>query len=395
MTKWDAMKPKQMVAGLALCALASLMTASDWCGPNAVPILEFHHNWINWSPDGSTLVFTDAWVYAVKADGSALKRVGSRGGRQGSVLYPEFSPDGSKIVYTFKSDSSILNSGSNPFTIETINADGSSSGKLEGVPSSDSLSPAWSPDGSRIAFVSPSRGYGEECCYYLYSMSADGSDIRQEVRFSLATIHPPGEWSPPRFLPVTTQPPAWSPNGKRLAFIGKERRSESFSDIRYAAYTVASGGSDLTRVGETWTRPAWSPDGGRLALLKTHEDRGLLYTVNPDGSDPIDVAHFVYGRPVNYSAQAVGWSPDGTRLLISGLASGTKALPLVIFKADGSEFNKEPSPLTWRGYASWAPDGSRIAVYDPEGFIFTVRPDGSDRLFLIAPGGDGPLLVSK
>ena len=226
-------------------------------------------------------------------------------------------------------------------------------------------------------------------------MAADGSDIRQEVRFSLATIQPPGEWSPPRFLPVTTHPPAWSPDGKRLAFIGKEWQSENYRDIRYAAYTVASGGSALTRVGETWTRPVWSPDGGRLALLKTNEDRGLLYTVNPDGSDRIDVAQFRYGPYPSYVGQTVEWSPDGTRLLYSGNHTRHGDRSLVIAKADGSEFDRGPSPLTWRGYASWAPSGSRIAVYSPNDFIYTVAPDGSDQLVLVAPGEDGPILVAK
>ena len=379
-----------------LCGLALAMTGGPCSAPGR-DVEDFKHRPLDWSPDGSELVFEYGAIYAVSTDGSSLKTVARKKGDFGVKLSPDISHDGSRLAYITYDQPSFM-SHLRPvgnLVIEVSNIDGSSRRKLEGVSGRDSLSPAWSPDGSRIAFVSPSRGYGEECCHYLYSMAADGTDVRQELRFSLATIQPPGEWSPPRFLPVTTHPPAWSPDGKRLAFIGKEWQSENYRDIRYAAFTVASGGSALTRVGETWTRPVWSPDGGRLALLKTNEDRGLLYTVNPDGLDRIDVAQFRYGPYPSYVGQAVEWSPDGTRLLYSGNHTRHGDRSLVIAKADGSEFDRRPSPLTWRGYASWAPSGSRIAVYSPNDFIYTVAPDGSDQLVLVAPGEGGPILVAK
>lgn len=310
---------KHLGVVLLLCGLALAMTGGPCSAPGR-DVEDFKHRPLDWSPDGSELVFEYGAIYAVSTDGSSLKTVARKKGDFGVKLSPDISHDGSRLAYISYDQPSFM-SHLRPvgnLVIEVSNIDGSSRRKLEGVSGRDSLSPAWSPDGSRIAFVSPIRGYGEECCYYLYSMAADGSDIRQEVRFSPATIQPPGEWSPPRFLPVTTHPPAWSPDGKRLAFIGKEWQSENYRDIRYAAYTVAAGGSALTRVGETWTRPAWSPDGRRLALLKTNEDRGLLYTVNPDGSDRIDVAEFRYGPHPSYVGQTVVWSPDGTRLLYSG-----------------------------------------------------------------------------
>ena len=102
--------------------------------------------------------------------------------------------------------------------------------------------PAWSPDGTRIAFVRYQGGANQ-----IYVMNADGSNVVRRTY---------GSWS---------DSPAWSPDGTRIAF----------SSLHGGGYRI-----HVMRVDEDWwnpaplgfdrgynTHPAWSPDGSRIAFV--------------------------------------------------------------------------------------------------------------------------------
>ena len=95
-------------------------------------------------------------------------------------------------------------------------------------------------------------------------MSPDGSDVKL-----LTPLVTAGNY-----------PPAWSPDGSRLAFVSRPNQTEtSFT------YVLGADGSGLTRVGPSFTRPTWSPDGRHIAFIGVREGAWKMYTARADGSE--------------------------------------------------------------------------------------------------------------
>jgi Tol biopolymer transport system component len=151
--------------------------------------------------------------------------------------------------------------------IYLINADGTS---LQAITNIDAgaCQPVWSPDGSRLAFISPCRGRGEfyENIYpdsSLYVINADGSDLRP-----LTAV--PGDFDP-----------AWSPDGKRIAFA-------SLRDGRKEIYLLIVDTGVVTRLTVSTgdvenSQPAWSPDGTLIAYTVKRVDAYQVWVMKPTG----------------------------------------------------------------------------------------------------------------
>ena len=138
-----------------------------------------------------------------------------------------------------------------------MNADGSGVTRLTDN-DADDWSPAWSPDGRRIAFDSNRDGDFE-----IYVMNADGSGVTR------LTDNDADDWSP-----------AWSPDGRRIAF-------DSDRDGDFEIYVMNADGSGVTRLtdndADDWS-PAWSPDGRRIAFDSNRDGDFEIYVMNADGS---------------------------------------------------------------------------------------------------------------
>jgi Tol biopolymer transport system component len=152
-----------------------------------------------WSPDGKLIAFaqqgigtTADQIFSINADGTGVTQLT----HSGYNLYPEWSPDGSKILLTHSEDAP---PGGLRYGIYEIDSDGSNlHGLLSGF--RDSW-PTWSPDGSRIAFIDLNP---EGFVFSLVVINADGSNataLKSSPDFSAAAR------------------PAWSPDGKSVTFI--------------------------------------------------------------------------------------------------------------------------------------------------------------------------------
>src|SRR6266542_537102 len=131
----------------------------------------------DWSPDGTRIVYDSEsreggqGIWVVNADGSEATKLID----DGSV--PAWSPDGTRIAFARPDLGEMVWYGrgarGTPFYLYVMDADGTNIQRLTDGQFSD-YSPAWSPDGTQIAFVRNDReGAG------LFVMNADGSDVRQ------------------------------------------------------------------------------------------------------------------------------------------------------------------------------------------------------------------------
>lgn len=255
-----------------------------------------------WSPDGRQLAFATVNIeegvaearpagsyssgattsasdlYAVHVDEGTVRRL-TRGSQ---TLDPAWAP-GPQIVY-----SSLLQGRWELFTIEP---DGSHRRLTDGG-AGVNRRPAWSPDGTEIAFL---RDVGT-LQPRLNAIRPDGSSLRQLSNLPLD--------------PVLGDPPAWSPDGSMIA-VSKSLngRRDVITGNRPGrdVYLVAADGSEERRLTQSAERgvadrgPTWSPEGNQLAFESYDRDKeseSALYTVNADGRCERRVAAVGGWRPV-------------------------------------------------------------------------------------------------
>jgi Tol biopolymer transport system component len=226
--------------------------------------------------------------------------------------------------------------------------------------------PAWSPDGTKIAFTSSrDDGVGD-----IYVMNADGTDVEQVTSD-----------------PAADRSPDWSPDGRKLVF---QTARETESDL----YTVNVDGTDEGPLGGgvPGGDPAWSPDG-RVAY-ECDGTYAAICTVNADGSGFRSLTGSEYGY--EYSPD---WSPDGKQIAYSSFPG---VEDIWVMNADGT--NQRNVTQWCCSYApAWSPDGKQITFVDDEcigndyycsadGEIYTIGADGSGKRFITnnASGDWGP-----
>jgi len=217
---------------------------------------------------------------------------------------PSPSPDGTRIAFV------IADGGSSTGDIFVVNRDGSGLVQITFALELDDQ-PAWSPDGSRIAFRSFRTGREGD----IWLMGADGSDP-----VNLTPDPLPGVWD--------ERCPAWSPDGARLAFASNAGGNVDL-------WTMRADGSDQRRLTDTEdfdTEPAWSPDGTMIAFRRSSEGTGSdLCLVPADGGEPIRFA-------LPGVQRLPAWSPDGAYLVCVHHARTMDRPDLYRLDADGTDF---------------------------------------------------------
>ena len=196
-------------------------------------------------------------------------------------------------------------------------------------------------------------------------------------------------------------PYAWSPAGKRLAFL-RENRIARTGPSNVSLFVVQADGRRARRLAgcgkPKWSscgdlvgsRLSWSPDGSRLVVTR----RGSLLVVNVDRGGFRRLT--TCGPPASCSDANPSWEPHGARIVFAR-AEASRPRSLYSVRSDGSDLRQ----LTHLpGYASnpdWSDDGSRIA-FDVSGGgeaesdrIYAIASDGSTLTLLSAgPKGSGP-----
>ena len=205
-----------------------------------------------WSPDGRAIAYTsyrrgfpDVYLSLIY---QGTLETPTRG--IGQNWLPAFSPDGTRIAFTSNRDG-------NP-EIYVMNRDGSDVRRLTDNPAIDST-PTWSPTGTQIAFASDRTGAGSP---QIYVIGVDGTGSR---RISFESYADRPTWSPPPY--------------NEIAF---SARTGPGHDIKIL--NIASGETRQITFGEgTNESPAWSPNGRHLAFSSTRSGKVQIFTVDRDG----------------------------------------------------------------------------------------------------------------
>lgn len=210
-----------------------------------------------------------------------------------------------------------------------MNADGSNARRL-----TDTLEPgepAWSPDGSKIAFTAGTRftvGMGK-ISTNIYVVNVDGTGFTQLTHGT-----------------AVNSSPAWSPDGKQIVF-------SSNRDGQYKVWTMNADGSNQRELPNTNIdksspfyniRPIWSPDGSKILFSHarpcTNDYEIGIYVMNADGSNPRLLTDDPNSCGVYSSPK---WSPDGTRIIASFKPRPKHnidpATQIIVMNADGSNRN--------------------------------------------------------
>ena len=233
------------------------------------------------SPDGRTLLFRGRgglWTSGV--DGSNRRAI-TRSHPGGADRVPQWSPDGSHLVF-LRWGSSRRATG---YTISSARPDGSDIRELLDVAETQAewIRPGWSPDGGRIIFSDLIAGSRD-----VYVINASGGGL---VRF-------------PRLAPTSGDiQPAWSPDGSRVAFISGARSG----NVAWVEDADGTNRRQLAPSGELDSWPSWSPDGSKLAFIRSDRATGdNIFVVNADGSNESGLSPRVLPTSVSWATGASG-----------------------------------------------------------------------------------------
>ncbi len=257
-------------------------------------------------------------VWSSNQDGSDPVRlsVGDVDGMFGTATAPAISPDGTQVLH------GMLLGGSMFGEIILRNADGSDPVNLTNNAAGD-REPAWSPDGSRIAFESGRNGDDE-----IFVMNADGSGA---VNISDS---PDSDESSPN----------WSPDGSQIVFTSDRDANLEI----YIMNADGSGQTNLTDDPDVDWNGSWSPDGTRIAFQTDRVGNYDIFLMDADGSNPVNIT-------TNAALDLnPAWSPDGERIAFSSNRNGDTEVFAV--NPDGSgvtnltntpESNETPGNQPW------------------------------------------------
>ena len=260
------------------------------------------------------------------------------------------------------------------YEIYVMDDDGKNQRNLTNHPDGDDLAPSWLPDGKRIAFMSDRDGHVPKghvrSTFEIYVMDADGGNPQNLTND-----------------PNTDASPAWSPDGKRIAFT-------SYRDGNAEIYVMDADGDNQQNLtnspdGDLW--PSWSPDSTRIVFSSYRDGHFIgeaeittteIYVMDADGGNQ---QRLTENRK---NDELPSWSPDGTRIVFSSDRKGDWVnYEIYVMDADGGNLQRLTENRDDDGGPSWSPDGKRI--------VFSSYRDGNSEIYVMdADGGDRQQLTN-
>lgn len=265
-------------------------------------------------------------IFSMELDGTNQVRLTT------SLAYddqPKWSPDSSKIVFMSGRDGN--------FEIYTMNPDGTSQTRITNNPLADGF-PAWSHDGTKIAFI---RGnLSNPSTFEVFVMNADGSNQTQLTNDT-----------------AIDGVPSWSPDGTKIVFMSGG--SSVFDPNAFEIFSINANGTNRTRLTTNSVadgQPSYSPDGTKILFASGNamNPNGIeIFVMNADGSgrNQLTSNAVTDGFPV--------WSFDGSNIVFaSGSVTDETTVELFMMNANGTNLAK----LTSNSELDWLPDWQQIST---------------------------------
>jgi Tol biopolymer transport system component len=266
----------------------------------------------------------EAAIYVMDADGSNRRRIS--GDDQGFCIFPSWSPDGKHLAFLELSERAGASiwvtdlDGSTPVSVSHPLANGPSQDV-------DTIPPAWSLEGTQVAFVT----LGDLSGTALQIARLEGAGIDHTI-------------------PLTGYE-AWalrrSPVDDRLLLVGQHQGGAS------NVYTVSAQSEGPTLIMTGTTAADWSPNGEQIAVGE-RASRSVL-VLDGDG-EPRPVAQF------STTPTGVRWSPDGRLMAVVGAGSERQGYYDALYVVDVED--GEITPLVdgeaWVDWPQWSSDGERL-----------------------------------
>ena len=229
---------------------------------------------------------------------------------------------GSRIVFS--------NLAFDNFEIYVMDANGRNRENLSNHPVHD-MDPDWSPDGTKIAFVSDRN----DAAYQIYVMDADG---KNQIRLTDG--------------PDAKREPDWSPDGGKIAFTVQD-------GIKHIEVMDADG-QNRVRYEDRTMQPSWSPDGQQIAFVSLKDEGNEIYVMDADGQGLERVTHDLVPK------KNPSFSPDGGRIAYWGEEEGFYHIYVV--GVDGKNLKRLTHNQENHRDPAWSPDGGVIAYASSEAF---------------------------
>lgn len=286
--------------------------------------------------------WNEVWVMA--ADGSGRRRLTEVEPPENDAAgsgSPAWSPDGTHIA--FAAQVGTLEEDQRLTEIYVMRADGTDTRRLT---TNDALdgSPSWSPDGERIAFARIVEPGSATARGGIFVMDADGGNERQLTR---------------SMLPTVDLSSAWSPDGSQIAFT---RAALSPGGARGGVYVVSPDGGKPRKLTDDGSEPNWSPDGTRIAFTSVRDDFGqtCFHECSPSGEIYVlDIESGQTARLTESEANdgSPAWSPDGDSIAFSSDRANREAhkIEIYIMAATGGRVRRITDNSVWDLVPAWRP----------------------------------------
>lgn len=249
----------------------------------------------SWKIAVETIRGSDREIYLMNADGSNQTNLTNHPSDDVDPFFAPFgTPVGNRIMF-------VSNRNDGNYEIYTI--DGGSHVTRLTFTSENEGRPAYSPDGTKIAF---GRASGSAATAEIWVMNSDGTN---QVRLTNNSVE--------------DNRPKWSPDGTKIIF---DRGNGSNLDV----FTMNPDGTNVTALTSSSgqdSEASYTPDGSKIVFNSARSGLLQVFTMNADGSNQVNVAN----HPSSNGSPS--WSADGTKILF---ATGRHGLPVEIYSMNAN-----------------------------------------------------------
>jgi len=367
-----------------------------------------NHRSPRFSPDASQVAYqSEGSIYTVPVFGGTPRRLATPsavGSGTGYLDNPAWSPDGSRIAYVWQELEPGLLSQRRPSTIYVQSVEGGEPQAIADVIEAHSL--RWSPDGSKIAYVSGAS-------LFVFGARELGNVDPSTIGIVPSSGGEPVEVVNDDFLNVS---PVWTPDGDGLLFVSNRGGSRDVYQLSIDgdgrpqgaptrvttglnAHTIdlSNEGTRLTYSVFTHIANIWAldiPRSGEVSLIQAEpltnetqivetaevsaDGRWVVYDSNREGNQDVFKIPIDGGEPQQLTTHpsddyAPAWSPDGSEIAFYSLRNGNRDLYLM--NADGGELQQLTDDVAQDRYPTWSPDGNAL--------VFASDRTGRHELYLM------------